>query len=269
MGKTCEELRSQLRKVGRKVVGTKSELKQRLNDVLHTNDRGWIKHGESQCATIEYLNSGAHKHVYLNKYEKGPRKGQLCVRKVFKSGSVYKGKLFKPDIKVTDEAAQIIRQFLKVANGKRIYLNKPEVWTNTERDENGKRGCCLVEPYLEGTYHKFNSNSGYEDDDWKRMQALSHFSFEWSNGKMLLCDLQGVQRDGIYILTDPAICSIEQSFGPTDLGLKGIQNFFAYHKCNKYCRGSWRLPQSVQKHFPAVKGTTFALQSFGSAAAGA
>ena len=40
------------------------------------------------------------------------------------------------------------------------------------------------------------------------MPALSHFSYDFTEGKYLLCDLQGERRaDGTYILTDPVIMS--------------------------------------------------------------
>ena len=56
----------------------------------------------------------------------------------------------------------------------------------------------------------------YEDGEWKRMQVLSRFSFESTEGRMLLCDLQAWKRDGIYILTDPAICKLFLLLGGFD-----------------------------------------------------
>mmetsp|Transcript_66501 Transcript_66501/g.107109 ORF Transcript_66501/g.107109 Transcript_66501/m.107109 type:complete len:277 (-) Transcript_66501:117-947(-) len=256
MVKTCAMLKDELRKVGRKVGGTKGDLENRLKSVLHTNDRGWVKRGGAECTKIRYLDSGAHRHVYLQSYTKGPRKGQLCVKKVFKTGSVYESRFFEHDIKVTQEAAKLIGAFNKLMGGRRIYLNEPEVWHSSEPDRKGKRAQYLVEPYLKGDYVKFNSNTGYVESSAK-MQALSHHSYEASGGSMLLCDLQGVERDDIFILTDPVICSADHQFGATDLGPKGIDNFFAFHKCGKYCRGDWRRPRQPQVHFPAVRGTTF------------
>lgn len=256
MVKTCVELRDDLRKVGRKVSGTKAELKERLESVLQTNDRGWVRRGSAECERIRYLDSGAHRHVYLQRYTKGPRKGQCSVEKVFKTGSVYENTFFQDDIQVTKEAEKIITSFNKLFSGARIYLNEPEVWQSVSPDHTGKHSKCLVEPYLEGTYHKFNSNTGFADG-FARMQALSHYSFEVSNGSMVLCDLQGIRKDDIYILTDPVICSSNQRFGATDLGPKGIENFFAHHKCGQYCSPGWRRPAQARVHFQPVRGTTF------------
>ena len=37
----------------------------------------------------------------------------------------------------------------------------------------------------------------------KTMQALSHYSYHFSDGERLVCDLQGGYYDDYYILTDP------------------------------------------------------------------
>jgi hypothetical protein len=51
------------------------------------------------------------------------------------------------------------------------------------------------------------------------LQALSHFSYHYTSGQFVLCDLQG----GIYkhaaVLTDPVVHSQDRRFGPTDLGM--------------------------------------------------
>ena len=50
---------------------------------------------------------------------------------------------------------------------------------------------CLVEPRIPGEYQKFNSNSGWVHDQASLTEALSHFSYQDTNGECLLCDLQG------------------------------------------------------------------------------
>ena len=49
----------------------------------------------------------------------------------------------------------------------------------------------LVEPFIEGTFQKFNSNTGKVNPDYEVMQALSHFSYDYTGGQEVLCDLQG------------------------------------------------------------------------------
>ena len=64
------------------------------------------------------------------------------------------------------------------------------------------------------------------------VQAFSHFSFHFSKGKLVIVDIQGIKN----IMTDPAIQSIEQAFGSTDLGTYGIYKFLKNHQCTKYCK---------------------------------
>ena len=85
-----------------------------------------------------YLDAGAHRHVYKGVYQKGPRKGKLCVKKVFKGGSVYSSAAFSHDLKVTQEAAPIIAAFNRVY-GDTVTLNEPEVWTNLSPDSTGNK----------------------------------------------------------------------------------------------------------------------------------
>ena len=87
-------------------------------------------------------------------------------------------------------------------------------------------------------------------DDKYFPQAFSHFSYEKSNRKFMVVDLQGVftlNSDGTksYDLTDPVIHTHRQQneeknpvwkFGRTDRGTKGINAFFESHVCTDVCR---------------------------------
>ena len=123
-----------------------------------------------------------------------------------------------------------------------------------------------VEDYLHGKFIKFNSNTGWtlnEDKNpiSKYLNAFSHWTYHQSNGKHLICDLQGVHTHSHhgdklknsakgtadYRLTDPVIMSDSKEFGVTDLGVIGISNWFYYHKCNEYCDPSWIKPDKIEK----------------------
>jgi hypothetical protein len=76
-------------------------------------------------------------------------------------------------------------------------------------------------------------------------QAFSHFTYHYSNRKLLVCDLQGVFNAGTspptYELTDPVIhykSSIgrKNTFGRTDCGKQGVNDFFRSHICNPLCK---------------------------------
>ncbi|KAI1148180.1 kinase-like domain-containing protein [Nemania diffusa] len=191
----------------------------------------------------ELFASGAFKDVYAGEYTEGPRAGQECVSKEFKTGSVYEEEYFEEEMNIIRCTQQIIDdwQDAVLING-RVLLNTPEIW---EFADSGAKN--LVEPMIEN-YEKFNSNSGWADitgGAWSEaMQALSHFSYHNSGGQLLLCDLQGgAYRDG-YILSDPVIMSQHRRmYGPTDLGPDGIKSFFHRHRCGRFCKNEWQRPR--------------------------
>ncbi|KAM5350272.1 hypothetical protein ACJ41O_006777 [Fusarium nematophilum] len=101
--------------------------------------------------------------------------------------------------------------------------------------------CLSLEPLIEGEYVKYNTNAAWvnTDDPYDAMsmaaQAFSHFTFERSQGRFLVCDLQGVGR----VLTDPGIHSRDVNrfrLLDTNLHEDGFFFFFASHKCNSVCR---------------------------------
>jgi len=265
---TKDELQSECKKLKRKTSGNKSDLLDRLEEVGQMNDRGWTGRtaGKAECGT--YLASGEHRHVYWGYYTKGPRNGELAVQKVFKTGSVFEASAFQTDIATAEKTASIMTAFNahnatyrytdneKFNDRKRFYLNMPEVWTCVSGD--GKRS--LVEPMIPGTYCKMNSNTGWVKDQTALTEALSHFSFHYTGGQCLVCDLQGAEDKTSYLLTDPAIHSIGQEFGPTDGGAVQMKSFFERHRCNKFCVDGWRRASPYKPSgngMPVRIGTSF------------
>eukprot|EP00929_Paragymnodinium_shiwhaense_P084298 TRINITY_DN45059_c0_g1_i2.p1 TRINITY_DN45059_c0_g1~~TRINITY_DN45059_c0_g1_i2.p1 ORF type:complete len:904 (+),score=44.73 TRINITY_DN45059_c0_g1_i2:348-2714(+) len=111
-------------------------------------------------------------------------------------------------------------------------------------------------------------------------EAFAHFSLDFSCGREMVTDIQGVLRfckSGhlpSISTTDPQIVSVSRCYGDADLGESSMQRFRALHRCNMLCRrlhlSSFtvspqplpraRLPISarlngpaVQKHRPSVK----------------
>ena len=131
----------------------------------------------------------------------------------------------------------------------------------------------VAEPELEGRFSKWNNNAGgvasvcgalgrlsltqgiieegdedeESDEDYEPAEtfnhldvpaALSHFSYSVSQGRKLLCDIQGVHNaaDG-FTLTDPVLHTLsKRRNGSTDKGEEGMNRFFATHECNGLCR---------------------------------
>lgn len=101
--------------------------------------------------------------------------------------------------------------------------------------------CVSLEPYIPGRYEKYNNNAGWVNGDIpddpinQAAQAFSHFTFERSWGRFLVCDLQGVGR----LLTDPGVHAKDpERFKECDanLGEAGMKLFFTTHECNDICR---------------------------------
>ncbi|KAI1204806.1 kinase-like domain-containing protein [Annulohypoxylon truncatum] len=96
-----------------------------------------------------------------------------------------------------------------------------------------------LEPYINGTYVKYNGNQGYVNDNNfdpsnQAAQAFSHFTFERSQGQLLVNDLQGVGN----LLTDPAIQTKDRNrfkLCGTNLNEEGFKFFMATHNCNHLC----------------------------------
>jgi hypothetical protein len=79
--------------------------------------------------------------------------------------------------------------------------------------------------------------------------AFSHFTYDITDGYLLVCDLQGVSTIDLkgketLLLTDPAIhCAKHLRFGKTNLGNLGMEKFFKKHECNKFCQAlGLRMP---------------------------
>mmetsp|Transcript_2340 Transcript_2340/g.5226 ORF Transcript_2340/g.5226 Transcript_2340/m.5226 type:complete len:391 (+) Transcript_2340:126-1298(+) len=254
------ELQSELRKMCRKVSGNKPELRRRLEDVFETNHRGYVRREAQLAGRGRFLDAGTFRNVFLTYYSKGPRKGQRGVYKLFKDTTLTEtdeDQAIAEDLRAVAEAGRIITAFnyYNEACGnpnskRRVYLNQPEVWSMGEKK-------ILVEPFIEGNYAKFNSNSGWVNNDYAMMQALSHFSFDFTHGRRLLCDLQGGGYDTHYLLTDPAIVSTAKEFGGTDGGAEFMENFFANHVCNEYCSPHWSRIEGARVRRPVRAGTSF------------
>ncbi|CAD7696787.1 unnamed protein product [Ostreobium quekettii] len=101
-----------------------------------------------------------------------------------------------------------------------------------------------LEPLLKGEFEKFNSNCGYVGGLHDVLQAFSHWTYRATNGFLMVVDLQGLKASEGYMLTDPAIhckelCTMDGRylFGTTNLGQKGMEAFFATHRCSDVCKG--------------------------------
>lgn len=100
-----------------------------------------------------------------------------------------------------------------------------------------------VEEFIPGDFVKFINNNGIvcEEDTMlcKKAQAFSHFTYEKSQGKVMVLDIQGSG----YTLYDPEIASADlqsedggYQFCTGNLARNAIESFFEVHQCNSYCK---------------------------------
>eukprot|EP00775_Hariotina_reticulata_P012365 gene12365-12500_t len=204
---------------------------------------------------------GQFRYVARGVYTNGPRCGQPCVCKWFKSGVVYERTFFEKDLKAVGKAQEIINAFYTAGiTTSRISLNHPEVWVFRYNGSHAGQH-TLTEPFI-NNYRKFNSNSGYVGgyDHWSEvMQALSHYSYHKTGGHMVLCDLQGGITSRGAVLTDPVILSRTRAYGVTDLGPNGISTFFARHRCTRFCQAHWQRPRYAAMYYQMTSSTTMEL----------
>lgn len=200
------------------------------------------------------IGEGRFRKVFKGKYTVGERVGQAQVSKIFKDGTeAFEDSFFAQDLAVVEKAIEVVEAFNKVKQFTQfVQVCKPAVWHRTDSKQR-----ILIEPFIDG-FQQFNSNTAWVGStDWARaLQSLSHFSYDFTGGEMLLCDLQGAIEDDVVVLTDPVLNSAKKQYGPTDLGQKGIENFFHYHVCSKWCSPGWRKPARTAGHFRPVAGTT-------------
>ncbi|KAG7345502.1 alpha-kinase family protein [Nitzschia inconspicua] len=214
------------------------------------------------CISSYKLGEGAFRECLEGTYVGGNRNGQEAACKRFKPQfRAMEQEYFSHDFRIVDKAVEIADDWNSFCDhGKEILVNKGSI------HQSNSGISYLVEPLIR-YYTKFTSNGGWigDRDDWKvrYMEAYTHFSYHKSGGQLIVCDLQGrykfnrfARSKSRFELTDPAICSRRRSFGPTDLGEKGIESFFANHQCNEFCQHNWAKPRNPSQWFPRTKGTS-------------
>jgi Alpha-kinase family len=211
------------------------------------------------------LGEGSFRVAFAGTFVGGNRNGQKAACKCFKPQyHDIEEYFFCSEAEIIDVAVEYAHGWNKFCKRK-IVVNQGAVLTIDDTK-------YTVEPLIRG-FKKFTSNNGwiarFEDKGWKAlaMEAFSHYTYHKSGGKLIVCDLQGGYRVNRFEwkkcrfeLTDPAICSQSRSYGPTDLGEKGMASFFANHTCNKFCNkggdSPWIRPSSHKKWFVALPRTS-------------
>ena len=88
-----------------------------------------------------------------------------------------------------------------------------------------------------------SNDNGIDPSDY--LKAFTHFTYRFTNKKVMVCDLQGIFNIDMVPptieMTDPSIHYTSTRgrrmvFGRTDKGKSGTNAFFRTHKCTKICK---------------------------------
>ncbi|KAH3769991.1 alpha-protein kinase vwkA-like isoform X1 [Dreissena polymorpha] len=159
--------------------------------------------------------------LYIDRCTTGQRLASKFIRHLQTNHNFYQYKVrfVKPIEAIIDEwssVTAIVARFLKFKLGK---------------DE-----ALLIEERLHGKFVTFVTNCGSGNNrDIAVLSAFAHFTYHESGGELVFCNLQGVEDQDVFTLTNPAIHSKDGTYGDTDLGSEGIDVFFQHHVCTALC----------------------------------
>ncbi|XP_031558814.1 uncharacterized protein LOC116295195 [Actinia tenebrosa] len=110
-------------------------------------------------------------------------------------------------------------------------------------NSNGQTEIFNAEPYMSGEFIKLTNNTDWINKHRRTdlVLAYSHFTYQASDGKLIIVDIQGwapLDNQGCTFLTDPQIHStVYKCFGTGNFGKEGYDNFWKMHpECNKICK---------------------------------
>lgn len=253
--------------------------------------------GEKYAAEFDcdILGEGAVRYAFKGVLVgKGWRNGDFCVAKVFKKQFADTFSKYRPDIASYQKASHFAEEFNKIRLGVDVqrmikfplpliaqmkghgayadvnvssvlfgmqYVDHNAVVRQDDTRFVLENEYVFIEPFLKGKYIKFNSNCGYENKGASNLlPAFTHWTYEKSNHKFMVCDLQGVMTDTEYRLTDPAIHSAELLYTEclTDCGVVGMQKVLEGHTCTFVCKQLNLPPLNPKGNFvPPPKRTTY------------
>ncbi len=208
----------------------------------------------------EYFAEGRFRRAYKGTYL-GPlsKYGREAVVKESKESYMWKATDWNVTVNMNNEAQELAKGFNSFSR-----TNYPLKFTDVDVARVTSTGnsdpsstprlneYCTVEDYIPGMFKKWCNNYGFISAEAKgshiNMPAFMHWSWWKSDGEKMISDLQGVRIDNPqgYTLTDPAMLSLTNSYGTTDMGVEGMAMFFMNHECNSFCDS---LPKPEPKDF--------------------
>lgn len=181
--------------------------------------------------------------------------GRACVVKELKSNYTWKATDWDETVKINKKAQEMATAFNSLTNTSRPItysdVHVMQVTGGAQLDRPPKLNEYVTcEDYIPGNFTKWCNNYGYIGTGSSSLPAFMHWSWWYTDGEEMVADLQGVQRGDAYLLTDPVIMSLSQTYGATDTGVEGMAMFFLHHTtCNSFCSN---LPKPTPAHFHRI-----------------
>ena len=180
--------------------------------------------------------------------------GKKCVVKECKASYTWKPTDWDEIVKITEKARELANAF-----NSRTGTSHPmrytdvhvmKVYEKADPSTTPKLNEYVTcEDYIAGEYNKWCNNYGYIDDSSLSLPGFMHWSWWYTDGEIMVADLQGVRHKDHYLLTDPAILSLSGSYGATDTSVEGMSMFFLKHKCGCFCEN---LPKPTIRDFRGI-----------------
>jgi hypothetical protein len=152
---------------------------------------------------------------------------EKCVAKWNKEKQDQKAEVYDTDV-IMQAACQAIAKAFNARKPPRP-VHFVDCYTIQRQD----RTWWSVETFIPGKYVKHNNNWGFvEKGSRNTPQAFTHFSYEFTEGRMMIVDIQGVND----VYTDPQVHTIDgKGYGVGNMGEKGMEQFLKTHWCNSVC----------------------------------
>ncbi|CAG8591040.1 20766_t:CDS:1 [Racocetra persica] len=181
---------------------------------------------------------GAERYAYFALDNKLEQSDRLVIKKYhdIKSGTIEQ---YLESVEISSVAYFLSTKFNLAAQ--RVGVKKKVTFVDVKVlcDNSDNNTYYSVERYINNAeFKRFNVNSGVITEFHSILEAFAHFTYKFTGGYLVVYDLQGVDLDDEFLLTDPAIHCIDLlRFGVTNFGKKGIEKcFLANHKCTDICK---------------------------------
>lgn len=218
---------------------------QKLNGVYIIFNKEPFSEGTFRIFYLGFLVDKQKKNIKLDDIVSGK-----CVIKLYKTIDNIQNDL-KGDLTssfIANAYAAAFNNIIKIPN--KINFVNPLATVDTNKQ------VIVLEPFIEGQYTRFSNNFGYENKDYNAyIPAFSHYTWLCSKGRLVINDIQGVFNNGKYILTDPAIQSVEKKYAGSDIGCYGLIVFLATHKHNDICKNWTWIPMQLQPALGVFAGS--------------